>query len=164
MKDFVRHPGSIVSCFCFWLAGQVGNLDPPPMKLCLAIVLATSCGCAPTLQVIHFGSDPPGARVYWGNGANEDFAQPKSFLGETPFDWTVELNGDHSFKAHGALVYSIFVPPAIVFEARPPAEATNLFAQRTIFHGGSIATGADKAPERIFFDLHQAAQTNQVAK
>ncbi len=105
-----------------------------------------------------------GARIYWGNGANEDFAQPKSFLGETPFDWTVELNGDHSFKAHGALVYSIFVPPAIVFEARPPAEATNLFVQRTIFHGGSIATGADKAPERIFFDLHQATNLVHAAQ
>jgi len=134
------------------------------MKLCLAIVLAALCGCAPTMQTIHFGSDPPGARIYWGNGANEDFAQPKGFLGETPFDWTVEVNGDHSFKAHGALVYSIFVPPAIIFEARPPAEATNLFVQRTVFHGGSIATGADKAPERIFFDLHQATNIVHAAR
>jgi len=134
------------------------------MKLCLAIVLAALCGCAPTMQTIHFASAPPGARIYWGNCANEDFAQPKSFLGETPFDWTVEVNGDHSFKAHGALVYSIFVPPAIIFEARPPAEATNLFVQRTVFHGGSIATGADKAPERIFFDLHQATNLVRAAQ
>jgi len=134
------------------------------MKLCLAIVLAALCGCAPTLQVIHFGSDPPGARVYWGMGANEDFGQPKSFLGETPFDWQFEVNGDHTFKAPGVFIYSAFVPPATVFEARPPGDATNLFVQRVVFHGGSFAHPPDKAPDKMFFDLHQATQTNQVAK
>ena len=142
---------------CFPLVEQIGIVKAAWMKAMLGILLAALAGCAaPPKHTIHFASDPAGARVYWGAGANEDFGQPKSFLGETPFDWEVDLNGDGSFKAPRAVVYSIFIPPAIVFEARPPAVATNLFVQRLVFHGASIAHGPDKAPEKIFFDLHQA--------
>jgi hypothetical protein len=127
------------------------------MKAMAGILPATLVGCvAPPKHTIHFASDPAGASVYWGAGANEDFGQPKSFLGEIPFDWEVDLNGDGSFKAPKAVAYSVFIPPAIVFEARSPTAATNRLVQRLVFHGASIAHGPDKAPEKICFDLYQA--------
>jgi len=82
------------------------------MKAMTGILLAALVGCvAPPKHTIHFASDPAGASVYWGAGANEDFGQPKSFLGEIPFDSEVDLNGDGSFKAPKAVAY-VFGQPA----------------------------------------------------
>jgi len=116
------------------------------------------------MRTIKFSSEPAGARVFYGVGANEDFGAPKEFLGTAPCEWTVEVNGDGSFKLPGALVYSEFVRRVAVFEARPPDEATNLFTRRVVFYGGSLFHGADKAPAGIFFDLRLPEPASSVKK
>ncbi len=116
------------------------------MKTLPLLCLVVGCA-APPLRSINFDSEPAGARVFYGMGANDKFAEPKNYLGQTPFTWTPEQNGDGTFKLPGALVYSTFVPPAIIFEAR----WTNGAADRVTFHGGSIAHGADKIPPGVFF-------------
>ena len=117
--------------------------------LCLA-----GCSTAVPTRTINIESQPQGARVFVGIGANEDFAKKgRQFIGTTPFHWTTEVNSDGTFKLSGALVYSMFVPPVAVFTAEPPTGATNLFTKREIFHGGTVATSPTKAPEGIFFDL-----------
>jgi hypothetical protein len=97
-------------------------------------------------RTIDFTSEPAGARVFFGVGANDKFAEPKTFLGETPFTWTPEQTGNGEFKLPGALVYSTFVPPVIIFEAR----WTNGAAARQSFHGGTIATGRRQNSTRNF--------------
>jgi len=127
------------------------------VRLTFAPLLLMLAGCATTPdrpRSISFESDPPGAAIYYGAGANDKFAEPKSYLGTTPFAWSPELNGDGSFKLPGALVYSIFIPPVIVFEARLTGQTS-----RQKFHGGTIATGADKAPAKIMFKF--AVDTNE---
>jgi len=87
-------------------------------------------------------------------GANEAFAATgRSYIGTTPFVWPYRPKPDGTFDLPGALVYSIFVPPVAVFTAEPPSDHTNLFVERQVYHGGSIATGGNKVPEGIFFDL-----------
>jgi hypothetical protein len=113
------------------------------------LLLLLLAGCAaPAPRVIQFSSEPAGARVFYGVGANDKFAEPKTFLGICPFTWTPEQTGNGEFKLPGALVYSTFVPPVIIFEAR----WTNGATARESFHGGTIATGADKIPTAIFFE------------
>ena len=123
----------------------------------LLALAAAAAGCASDRkQLITFESDPPGARIFYGMGANEGFAGNKEYIGTTPCDWTATVDGAGHFKPSGVFVYSIFVPPAVVFVAEPPAGSTNLFPQRLVFHGGAlIFTAADKAPGKLFFDLHK---------
>lgn len=119
------------------------------MKKLLLLTLLCAAGCAaPPKRVVNVDSQPAGARVFFGAGPNEGSAQPKQFLGTTPFTWTPEQKGNGEFQLPGALVYSTFVPPAAVVEAR----WTNGTTQRIVFHGGTIATPADKIPPGIFFD------------
>ena len=118
------------------------------MKNLLLLCLALAGCAAPAPRVIHFESEPVGARVFYGMGANDNFATPKTFLGTTPCEWTPEQTGNGEFKLPGALVYSTFVPPVIIFEAR----WTNGAVARESFHGGTIAHGADKIPPGIFFE------------
>src|SRR5258708_5410420 len=122
------------------------------IPLLLACIIA---GCAgPKPKTVNIQSDPPGARIFFGTGPNEDFTKSsRQYIGTAPFVWTCQPKGDGSFNLQGALVYSIFVPPVAVFSADPPSGATNLFQKRQVFHGGTIATPADKVPEGIFFDL-----------
>jgi hypothetical protein len=120
----------------------------------LALPVLCLWGCAsPPPPSVRVESDPPGARVFFGQGANEDFASPKDYIGTTPFTWLPPHNGNGEFQITGAMVYSTFVPSAVIVEARPPAGSTNFFAQRVVYHGGTIAHGADKIPAGIFFDL-----------
>jgi hypothetical protein len=113
------------------------------------IIALALAGCAaPAPRSINFASEPAGARVFFGVGANDKFAEPKTFLGECPFTWTPEQTGNGEFKLPGALVYSTFIPPVIIFEAR----WTNGASARQSFHGGTIATGAEKIPPGIFFE------------
>lgn len=120
----------------------------------LLLVAALFAGCAAPKRTISIDSTPPGAKVFFAVGANEDFAKSaKQYIGTTPCTWTTELNGDGSFKMPGVLVYSMFVPPVAVFYAEPPSTSTNLFPQHQVFHGGTMATPSSKAPEALLFDL-----------
>ncbi len=124
-------------------------LSSAPLISVLSALLCLAAGCAaPPKRVVNVESQPSGARVFFGAGANESAAQPKQYLGTTPFSWTPEQKGNGEFVLPGALVYSTFVPPAAVIEAR----WTNGATQRIIFHGGTIATPADKIPPGLFFD------------
>jgi hypothetical protein len=125
----------------------------PNLSLLLAIFL-TACG-TPPIKTVHIDSQPRGARVFFGAGAQEsDAEKTRQFLGVTPFDWQTQGDGDGRFKnTGGVLIYSTFVPPAFVFFADPPSDATNLFAKRQVFHGGALVTPPDKIPEGVFFDL-----------
>jgi|ERR1043165_8286915 hypothetical protein len=134
------------------------------LRLCPLTLVLLVVGCAPTMRTIHFSSEPAGARVFYGMGANEDFGAPKEFLGTAPCDWTVEVNGDGSFKLPSALVYSTFVPPVAVFEARPSESMSNCFVQRVVFHGGTLVHGPDKAPEQIFFRMTEPAPAKASGK
>lgn len=137
------------------------------MKLSLLLVLLVSlvgCGTPPPAPVVHIDSDPAGARVFFGQGANESFGSAKDYIGTTPFDWLPPHNGHNEFQITGALVYSIFVAPAVVVEAQPPAGSTNLFPQRVVFHGGTIAWGADKIPKGIMFDMTKPMPPEKKAK
>lgn len=118
----------------------------------LSTIFALVVGCAaPPKQTIHFDSQPAGARVFYGLGPNDKFAEPKTYLGTTPFQWAPDQDGKGQFKIPGALVYSTFVPPSIIFEAR----WTNGSPERVTFHGGSIVSGPDKIPPGIFFQQRQ---------
>lgn len=119
--------------------------------LFITILALAGCASGPAPKV-NVESDPPGARVFYGQGANEDFGKARDYIGTTPFIWEPPHNGDE-WKVTGAVVYSIFVPPAVTIEAHPPEGSTNLFLQRIVFHGGTIVHGADKIPSGIFFDM-----------
>ena len=125
------------------------------MKPLLAISALLLAGCAaPPTRTIQIDSNPPGAKIFFAVGANEDFANgAKQYLGTAPLAWTTECNGDGTFKLPGALVYSLFVPPVAVFTADPPAGQTNLFPHRLVYHGGTVATPPTKIPSGIYFDL-----------
>jgi hypothetical protein len=125
------------------------------VRLLFSAFLLAGCASAPPGNVnIRLESDPPGARVFFGAGPNEDSADgAKQYLGVTPTNWSYQPNSDGTFKLPGALVYSVFVPPAAVFTAVPPDSSTNLFTKRQVYHGGTVATPADKVPGAIFFDL-----------
>lgn len=117
-------------------------------------------GCQSTPQppkVIKIDSEPQGARVFVGMGPNEkDAAKTRSYLGTTPLEWSVpdEMVDDGKyFKAPGALVYSMVVPPATVFFAEPSSSQTNLYPKSQVFHSGTSFTPADRIPLGIFFDL-----------
>lgn len=129
------------------------------MKKILSILPAVFLvGCAATPEkIVHIDSDPRGARVFYGVGANEEFAaKARQFIGITPFDWHYQPDGGGYFNAPGIVAYSTFVPPAIVFTADPASDATNLFQARQVYHRPSFGQGGDKVPEGIFFDLKRA--------
>lgn len=122
----------------------------------LLIVLAVGCASAPKdrKRTVKIDSDPPGARIFFGAGTNEGDAERKrSYIGTTPLTWITEGNDEGEFETKGALVYSVFVPGAAVFFAEPPANATNLFKKKQVFHGGGLVNPPDKIPEGVFFDL-----------
>jgi hypothetical protein len=125
------------------------------MRILLAMVALAFAGCAsPKMVNVKVESDPPGAHVFFGVGANEQFADTgRSFIGTTPFVWPYKAKPDGTFDLPGALIYSIMVPPVAKFTAEPPSGSTNLFIRSQVFHGGTIATAAYKVPEGIFFDL-----------
>jgi hypothetical protein len=123
--------------------------------LVFSAFLIAGCASGPPVN-IRLESDPPGARVFFGMGPNEETADgAKQYLGVTPTNWLCKPNRDGSFDLPGALVYSIVVPPVAVFTAVPPDGATNLFTKRQVYHGGTIATPPDKVPGAIFFDLRK---------
>ena len=135
-------------------------------KVLSLLILVALCGCAtpeptrrgphgevlkPNDHVVHIESNPTGARIFFGVGANEDQAErSRSYIGTAPFDWIVEGRGNGEFKIDGAFVYSMVVPPAAVFMAEPTA--TNLFTKRQVFHTGTAWTAGDKIPTGLFFD------------
>ncbi len=122
----------------------------------LLVFLLAGCATAQPPVNIRIESDPPGARVFFGVGPNEQSADSgKQYLGVTPCTWSYQPNRDGTFKLPGALVYSIFVPPVAVFTAVPPNDGTNFFTKRQMYHGGTVATPPDKVPAAIFFDLRK---------
>jgi hypothetical protein len=128
--------------------------------ICALILSALFVGCQSTPRpprVVKFDSEPQGARVFVGMGPNEgDAKKARNYLGMTPLEWTVPeemIDDDIYFRAPGALVYSMVVPPAVVFYAEPPASGTNLFPQTQVFHSGTTFTPADRIPLGVFFDL-----------
>lgn len=122
--------------------------------LLLTLAAVAGCASAPPTRTVKIDSAPSGARVFWAVGANEGFAKDsRQYIGTTPCTWVASVNGDGSFKLPGILVYSMFVPPVLVITADPPENSTNLFQQHQVFHGGTIATGPNQAPESLFFDL-----------
>lgn len=117
----------------------------------LLIGAAALAGCSTPMMHIPVDSNPPGARVYFGQGANEDFARGnRQYIGTTPFTWDYQPKGDGTFDIQGALVYSTFVPPAAVLYAEPPS--TNAFPKVIVYHGGTVVTAANKVPHAVFFD------------
>ncbi|MFN7140876.1 MAG: hypothetical protein ACK4UN_16190 [Limisphaerales bacterium] len=116
--------------------------------LCLfLLVILSGCATTPPTRPVQVDSDPRGARVYFGIGINEGAAEKaSSYIGTTPFVW----EAPREFKFDGALVYSTFVPPAAVIRAVPADK--NLPSQKKVFHGGTVATPADKVPSALFFD------------
>lgn len=127
-----------------------------PAFLVAFIAVAFGSGCAPIIRQVNFDSEPRGARVFIGTGANEDIAKSgRSFLGVTPFKWSTEVDGDGRFKTEksGIPIYSDFVQRVVVFTAEPPSGSTNLFIKREVFHGTALFQPGNKAPEGIFFDL-----------
>jgi hypothetical protein len=128
------------------------------MKSILPLLLLA--GCAGPLIHMQIDSEPRGAHVFFATGANESFAaSSKSYIGTTPFVWDYQAKGDGSFDLPGAPVYSSFVPGVAVFTATPPANATNLYTVRYVYHGGTIGTPPDKVPTGIFFDLTKPSNT-----
>ena len=124
------------------------------LLLCLALAgCSTAPKSKPTIQV---DSEPPGAKVFFGAGANTNRAAPKNFLGTTPFTWTPELDRDGRWDMPRISFYNNFGPQGvIVVEARPADDATNLFPQSVIFRGAAAFRDSDPVPARIFFDLRK---------
>jgi hypothetical protein len=126
--------------------------------LLIAAVFAAGCASVPPQRSIKIDSEPQGARVFFGMGPNEgDARKARNYLGTTPLVWDVPpemIDDGKYFKPPGALVYSLVVPPAIVFFAEPP-DGTNLFPRNQVFHGGTPFTPADQIPLGVFFDLRK---------
>lgn len=121
--------------------------------LCLLTV-----GCK-NIYTVHFESEPPGARVFFGAGPNEDMAK-ESYIGQTPVAWEYEGDGDRRFKnEHGIPFYSDFVKQAIVFRAEPPNPTPGLYEQRQVFHSPALFQAGDRIPDKIFFDLRKPPAT-----
>jgi hypothetical protein len=116
-------------------------------------------GCAAPMKTVKFDSEPRGVRVFLTYGANEQIAvgeKGRNFLGVTPFDWTVEIDGDGTFKPQAISsipFYSNFVQGVLVFTAEPTASATNLFLQRQVFHTAAQFQKGTPVPDGIFFDM-----------
>lgn len=130
------------------------------MKALVVLAALVFVGCQstpPPPRIVKIDSEPQGARVFVGMGPNEGDAQKtRNYLGTTPLEWTVPqemIDDEIYFRAPGALVYSMVVPPAIVFYGDPPASQTNLFSKTQVFHSGTTFTPADRIPLGIFFDL-----------
>lgn len=132
-------------------------------------LFALTIGCANPQHVIKIDSEPPGARVFFGSGPNEQSAEKsRSYLGKTPLEWTMTSDTGNYFMVSGAPVYSSFVPPAAVFFCDPPTGSTNLYPQKQVFHRPTPFTAGDKVPQGVFFDLTKPAivpsGTNQPVK
>jgi hypothetical protein len=125
------------------------------VKAHILLCLLLAAGCAsPPPRVIKIQSEPPGARIFFALGGNEDFASGHfEYIGQTPCEFTPEQNGDGTFKVPWVFVYSLFVAPVAVFRADPPTGSTDLYSKRQVLHGGTIATPAVKVPAGLFFDL-----------
>jgi hypothetical protein len=118
-------------------------------------------GCASQPRAINIESDPPGARVFFSTGINQDIAARgrPSYIGTTPCQWTPEAHHDGSFKVPGIPVYGIFVPPAVVVTAEPPPGGPN-FSLHEVFFDGTPFTHADKIPPSIFFDFNREQRSS----
>lgn len=140
-----------------------------PLFLSALAVFAVGCAAPPPRHgpdgqvlkrdeyIVKILSDPAGARVFVAYSINEDAARiNRQFIGVTPFDWSVQGNGDGTFKLPGAFIYSSFVGPVAVFTAEPGTNAPGLYPQRQVYHGGTAVTPADKIPAGIFFDMKKA--------
>ena len=122
------------------------------------VAVALLCGCKTCPpKIIKIDSEPQGARVFLGIGANEgDALKTRNYLGTTPLDWQVPedmIDDCRYFEAKTVFLYSNFVSPAFTFFADPPATATNLFSKTQVFHTGTFFTPADPIPVGIFFNL-----------
>lgn len=118
------------------------------LQVLLALtVLAAGCA-APPLRQIKFDSEPSGARVWCGIGANEKLAKPVQYVGQTPCEWAPPQDRDGKFIFKGIVGYSVFVPPVILFEAR----WTNGQISRVTFHGGTAVKSRDDIPQAVFFE------------
>ena len=126
------------------------------MKTAIALLtlLTLTAGCAPKFHTLSFDSAPPGARIFLGRGINEKSATSETYLGQAPCKWTVEVNGDGSFKMPGIPVYSSFVKPVYVFIARH--EGAEI---RQLVHGGAVFQTADFVPDALFFDFIHPTNT-----
>lgn len=127
-------------------------------KVLLLSVLLMIAGCATPTKVIKFDSDPPGARVFVGYGENEDIAKGgRNYIGQTPFQWTTEIDGDGTFRRNGGGIpfYSDFVQSVMVFTFEPPSTETNLFSHREVFHLKTGFQPGKKVPDGIFFDMRK---------
>jgi hypothetical protein len=128
------------------------------MKGLLLFAVFLIAGCAAPTKLIKFDSDPPGARVFIGTGDNEDIAKGgRNYIGQTPCQWTTEIEGDGTFKRHGAGIpfYSDFVQSVVVVTFEPPSTETNLFAHHDVFHLHTAFQPGTKVPDGIFFDMHK---------
>lgn len=127
----------------------------PIMKtlwLLALVVLAAGCHTPPPVHTVRFESEPPGARVFFGAGANEHLAPAKSFLGTTPCSGDFVEGDDGGFEIPRIKFYSKFTPGVMVLEARLDG-VTN----RIVFRGGAkFHQPPDKIPPAVFFDLKPA--------
>lgn len=124
-------------------------------SILLVALIFTGCASAPK-RTVFIESDPPGARIYFGEGANEGEADKrKTYAGTTPCNFTPpSQNGGGEFERDGLFLYSEFVATAHIFFAEPAsAMGTNLFKKRVVFHGPASFSAGDKVPEKLFFDL-----------
>lgn len=121
----------------------------------VAILCGCSTPCPP--KIIKIDSEPQGARVFLGLGANDsDAMKTRNYLGKTPLDWEVPadmIEDCRYFQPKSVFIYSSMVPPATIFFADPPTGATNLFPKTQVFHTGTMFTPSDPIPIGIFFDL-----------
>jgi hypothetical protein len=132
------------------------NLPRVKNLSCALALLLVGCATTDNTRAVKIDSDPPGARVFFGIGPNEDQADAaKNYIGTTPLEWRTKARGDGSFEFEGIFVYSMAVRPAAVFTCEPTAAQTNLFKKRQVFHGGAMFQPPDKIPEGIFFDLRK---------
>jgi len=121
----------------------------------MAAVVLT--GCVPRRFTMAVESEPPGARVFWMAGADEQSAKTKNYIGTTPCSWSDECEGDGTFKSQGIFMYSSFVPPVVVVMAEPPTNSAALFPKREVFHCNTPFRKGERIPEKLFFDLREPA-------